>query len=321
VTEDINSYSREKIYCENDVILSAGAVNSPQLLMVSGIGPADHIKVLGIPLIQDMPGVGSNLQDHLEIYVQQKCKKPITLYSSSSWKYPHKKIRVGLEWILNKTGVGASSHLESGGFVRSSPTVNHPDIQFHFLPSTVHEDGRAPPKCHGFQVHVGPLRSQSVGTVRLRSKDPRMAPVIDPNYLSFEQDLIEFRKCIRLSREIFSQKAFDDFRSEELAPGSSCETDEQIDEFVRSNSASAYHPSGTCKMGTSMDNLAVVDPISLNVHGFENLKVADASIMPSIISGNLNAPTIMVAEKAADIILGKEPLQAENPEIWKPSQP
>nr|CAD2127654.1 unnamed protein product [Meloidogyne enterolobii] len=317
-TSLIDAGSREKIYCTDAVILAAGAINTPQLLMLSGIGDGDHLYPLKIPIVQDMKGVGRNLQDHLEIYVQQKCLKPITLYNKSTWKHPHRMMQIGAQWFLTKTGLAASSHLESGGFARSSPEIPHPDIQFHFLPSTVHDDGRSSPKCHGYQVHVGPMRSKSTGRVYLKSSDPREAPLCDPNYFGDEKDWVEFRQSIRLSRELFAQRAFDDFRGEELAPGKDCQTDEEIDQFVAQYAASAYHPSCTCKMGSSNDNLAVVDPETMNVYGFENLKVVDASIMPSIISGNLNAPVIMLAEKAADIISGKAPLPSENPPIWSP---
>uniref|UniRef100_A0A914VZ80 Glucose-methanol-choline oxidoreductase N-terminal domain-containing protein n=1 Tax=Plectus sambesii TaxID=2011161 RepID=A0A914VZ80_9BILA len=318
-TDFIDSYSRERVYCEQDVILSGGAINSPQLLMVSGVGPAEHLRSHGIPLVNDMPGVGANLQDHLEIYVQQKCTQPITLYNRSSWKFPHNMIRIGMQWFINQTGEGASSHLESGGFARSDDSIPHPDVQFHFLPSTVHEDGRVSGTCHAYQVHVGPMRSTSHGYLRLQHKDPRRHPILNPNYLSQKQDLVEFRACIRLSRELFAQKAFDPFRGEELAPGAECQTDEEIDAFVRAKAASAYHPSCTCKMGSSSDSMAVVDGATMNVIGLENLKIVDASVMPSIVSGNLNAPTIMLAEKAADIIRGRTPLPPESPEIYSPS--
>ncbi|TMS36019.1 hypothetical protein L596_003288 [Steinernema carpocapsae] len=290
-TENVDSYSREKIYCEDSVILSGGAINSPQLLMLSGVGPADHLKAHGISVVQDTPGVGSNLQDHLEIYVQQKCTKPITLYNQSSWKFPHNMVSIGLQWFVNQTGLGASSHLESGGFARSNDQVEHPDIQFHFLPSTVHEDGREVGSCHAYQVHVGPMRSKSRGYLRLQHKDPRRHPILNPNYLSHPDDITEFRKCIEVSRELFAQKAFDEFRGEELAPGADCQSDADIDAFVRAKAASAYHPSCTCKMGDSSDNMAVIDGETMGVHGLEGLKVVDASVMPSIVSGNLNAPT------------------------------
>ncbi|KAI6177012.1 hypothetical protein M3Y97_00860800 [Aphelenchoides bicaudatus] len=302
--DHIDSATREKLYCEDAVILAGGAINSPQLLLLSGTCQA----------------LEAIYKDHLEIYVQQACKLPITLYNKSSWKFPHNMIRIGLQWFMNQTGLGASSHLESGGFARTTDKIEHPDIQFHFLPSTVHDDGRVVGNCHAYQVHVGPMRSQAHGTVRLTSTDPRFHPVMDPNYLSSEQDLIEFRRCIELSRDLFAQKAFDPYRGEELAPGADCKTDEDIDNFVRSKAASAYHPSCTCKMGSSSDDMAVVDGETMGVHGLENLKVVDASVMPSIVSGNLQAATIMLAEKASDIIMGKKPLEPQQPEIWKPGK-
>lgn len=305
VTEEINSYSREKVYCEDSVILSAGAINSPQILMLSGIGPGSHLSSLKIPVLQDMPGVGSNLQDHLEIYVQQKCKKPITLYNKFNWKIPHRMIFTILRWMLIGTGEGASSHFESGGFLRSDESVGHPDIQLHFYPSIVINDGRVLPSMHAYQLHAGTMRPKSKGTVRLQNKDPRYYPVCDPNYLAIEDDLIDFRKCVAVSREILSQKPFDQFREKEILPGTNCKTNDEVDEFVRRNAASGYHPSSTCKMGSTSDPMSVIDPKTMNVHGFENFKVVDASVMPSIISGNLNAPTIMIAEKASDIIKGK----------------
>uniref|UniRef100_A0A7E4VL99 Choline dehydrogenase n=1 Tax=Panagrellus redivivus TaxID=6233 RepID=A0A7E4VL99_PANRE len=317
-TDSIDSFSREKIYCEDAVILAGGAINSPQLLMLSGVGPGEHLKAHGIPIVQDTPGVGNNLQDHLEIYVQEKCSQPITLYDQSSWRFPHNMIRTGLQWFYNQTGLGASSHLESGGFARSSSAVEHPDIQFHFLPSTVHDDGRTVGTCHAYQVHVGPMRTKSAGTVRLQSKDPRRHPLLDPNYMSHDDDWTEFRRCIEISRELFAQKAFEPFRAGELAPGPDVTTDAQIDAFVREKAASAYHPSCTCKMGSSSDSMAVVDGETMKVHGLEGLHVADASVMPSIVSGNLNAPTIMLAERAADLIAGKKPLPPSYAPVWKP---
>jgi choline dehydrogenase len=317
-TQNVDSFSREKIYCQGNIILAGGAINTPQLLMLSGVGPASNLKAHEIPLVQEMSGVGSNLQDHLEIYIQERCSQPITLYNQSSWRFPHNMIRIGLQWFFNRTGLAASSHLESGGFARSRPDVEHPDIQFHFLPSTVHDDGRTAGTCHAYQVHVGPMRSKSSGTIRLASKDPRRHPLLDPNYMAHEEDWIEFRKCIELSREIFREPSFDKFRDGEIGPGDECKTKEQVDEFVRQKAASAYHPSCTCKMGLSSDSNAVVDGETMKVHGLENLMIADASVMPSIVSGNLNAPTIMIAERAADIIDGKKVLPPESPPIWKP---
>lgn len=235
-----------------------------------------------------IPGVGQNLQDHLEIYVQQESTQPVTLYNKSSWKFPHNMIKIGLEWFTNRTGLGASSHLETGGFARSDDTVTHPDIQFHFLPSTVHDDGRTNGTCHGYQVinynfyinlncnlqvHVGPMRSQSKGYIMLQAKDPRRAPIINPNYMEEDSDWREFRKCIRVSRELFASKAFDEFRGKELAPGPDCQSDADIDRFVKEKAASAYHPSCTCKMGSENDKMAVVNPETMGVYGTENLKV------------------------------------------------
>uniref|UniRef100_A0A1I7U5I6 Doublecortin domain-containing protein n=1 Tax=Caenorhabditis tropicalis TaxID=1561998 RepID=A0A1I7U5I6_9PELO len=289
-TDSIDSYSREKIYCQGDVILAGGAINTPQILMLSGVGPAEHLRAHEIPLVADLPGVGQNLQDHLEIYVQQESTKPVTLYNQSSWKFPHNMIKIGVEWFTNRTGLGATSHLETGGFARSDEQVSHPDIQFHFLPSTVHDDGRTNGTCHGYQVHVGPMRSKSKGYVMLQAKDPRRPPIINPNYMDEDADWREFRKCIRLSRELFASKSFDEYRGKELAPGIECQSDADIDKFVREKAASAYHPSCTCKMGAESDPMAVVDPNTMGVYGTENLKIVDASVMPSIVSGNLNAP-------------------------------
>lgn len=314
-TDNIDSYSREKIYCEGDVILCGGAINSPQLLMLSGVGPADHLRVHEIPVVVNLPGVGENLVDHLEVYVQQKCKLPITLYNQSSWRFPHNLIRIGLQWFLTHKGLGASSHLETGGFARSTPDKAHPDIQFHFLPSTVHDDGRKVGKCHAYQVHVGNMRTKSKGCIKLASNDPRRHPIIDPNYLDHDDDWKEFRKCVRLSREIFALKPFDPYRGEELSPGKDVQTDAQIDNFIKKESASAYHPSCSCKMGSESDRMAVVDPVTMGVYGTQNLKMVDASIMPSIVSGNLNAPVVMMAERAADLIQGKSLPPLDVP-IW-----
>ncbi|EJD74318.1 GMC oxidoreductase, variant 2 [Loa loa] len=320
LTDNINSWNREKVYCEEGVILACGAINTPQLLLLSGIGPADNIKAHSIPVVEHLPGVGNNLQDHLEVYVQQKCTQPITLYNKSSWRFPHNMIKVGFEWYMSKTGLGASSHLESGGFVRSKPRVSHPDIQFHFLPSTVHDDGRTTSKCHAYQVHVGPLRSKSKGTVTLASNDPRRYPLINPNYLDHLDDYIEFRLAIRIARALLSQPSFDKYRGDELLPGEDCQSNEQIDEFVRMKSSSAYHPSCSCKMGIESDKFAVVNPETMGVHGIENLYVVDASVMPSIVSGNLNAPVIMLSERAADLIQKKSPLAAKYVPVWSPSE-
>ncbi|XP_076449702.1 uncharacterized protein LOC143286051 [Babylonia areolata] len=306
----------QQVHANREIILSGGAINSPQLLMLSGVGNARDLRDLGIPVVADVPGVGENLQDHLEVYVQQACTKPITLYSAQ-WKFPHNMIRIGLEWFVSHTGDGATAHLESGGFIRSQPGVTHPDIQYHFLPSTVNDHGRVMGPCHAYQVHVGPMRPTSRGFLKLRSRDPRQHPKIVANYLSTEQDIVEMRDSIKLSREVFAQKAFDPYRGHEIAPGPSVTSDKDIDEFNRNMADSAYHPSCTCRMGSTDDPMAVVDP-QTRVMGVEGLRVVDASIMPSIVSGNLNGPTIMVAEKAADIILGNPPLPRSTAPVWKP---
>jgi choline dehydrogenase len=292
------------VRAEREVILASGAINSPQLLMLSGIGDADELDRFAIPAVAHLPGVGRNLQDHLEIYVQHACTQPISLYAAQR---PWNKARIGLEWILLKRGLGATSHFEAGAFIRSRAGVEHPDLQYHFLPIAVNYDGSNPQKTHGFQAHVGPMRPTSVGRVSLRSAEPREPPSILFNYMATEGDRQEMRAAVRLTREIFAQRAFDPYLGPELAPGAEVETDAEIDAFVRARAESAYHPCGTCKMGPDSDPSAVVDG-ACRVHGVEGLRVVDASIMPSIPSGNLNAPTIMLAEKAADLIRDREPL-------------
>ena len=296
----------ERLFAEREVILCAGAIGSPHLLMLSGIGNADELKAAGVTPRHDLPGVGENLQDHLEIYVQQESREPITLYSALN---PVAKVKIGLEWYLRKTGLGATNHFETGGFIRSRAGVRHPDLQYHFLPMAVRYDGRNPSDRHGYQAHVGPMRSKSRGKMRLASADPAAHPLIDPRYMSHPEDWEEMRAAVRLTREIFAQPAFDRFRGKELAPGPDVRTDAEIDAWVAANCESAYHPSGACKMGS--DPMAVVDG-ACRVHGIEGLRVVDSAIMPSIVSGNLNAPTIMLAEKAADLIRGREPLPPSN---------
>ncbi len=282
-----------------EVILSAGAIQSPQLLQLSGVGPAGLLKSLGIPVVADRPGVGENLQDHLETYVQYACKQPITLYSATK---PLAMGAIGAQWLLTRTGLGATNHFESGGFIRSDAGVKHPDLQYHFLPMAVRYDGSATVEGHGFQAHVGPMRATSRGHVRIRTASHRDAPEIRFNYLSTEQDRKEFRAAIRLTREVFAQKAFHPYRAEELSPTAQVQTDAQIDEHIRSQAETAYHPSCSCRMGH--DDMAVVDGQG-RVHGVQGLRVVDASIMPLVVSGNLNVPTIMMAEKIADAIKGR----------------
>lgn len=303
----------QTVRVDKELILSGGPINSPQLLKLSGVGPGAELQALGIEVVHDLPGVGENLQDHLEFYFQVACTQPITLYSSINW---WSRALIGARWILRKDGLGATNHFETCGFIRSRPGVEYPDIQYHFLPMAVAYDGSTLAQEHGFQAHVGPMRSRSRGWVRLASKDPFDKPKILFNYLSAADDWTEMRACVRLTREIFAQPAFDRYRGRELQPGAQVQTDEQIDAFVRAKVESAYHPSCSCKMGAPSDPLAVVDP-EARVIGLEGLRVVDSSIMPSITTGNLNAPTIMLAEKAADHILGRGMLPAEDAPYYR----
>lgn len=295
------------------IILSSGAINSPQLLMLSGVGDAEHLKEVGIPVVQHLPAVGQNMEDHLDLYIQYMCKKPITLHNAT-WKYPHNMARIALEWLFNRTGMGASAHLESGGFIRSAPGKRHPDLQYHFLPGSL--TGQLTPGAyHAMQAHCSPMRATSRGWLKLRSANPRDHPIIEPNYLDTEEDKVDLRAAVRLTREIFEQKVFDEYRGDPVSPAQNVQTDAEIDAWVRQHSESAYHPSCTNRMG--VDDNTVVDP-QTRVHGLENLRVVDASIMPNIVSGNLNGPTIMLAEKAADIILGKPALAKSKAPVYQP---
>ena len=292
-----------------EVILCGGPINSPQLLKLSGIGPAEEMQAHGIAPVHHLPGVGENLQDHLEFYFQIECKEPITLYSVMN---PVSKAMIGARWLLRHDGLGATNHFESCGFIRSRVGIRYPDIQYHFLPLAVTYDGRSVAEGHGFQAHVGPMRSKSRGWVRLRSADPKDKPRIQFNYMSHADDWAEMRACVRLTREIFAQNAFDRYRGKELQPGETVQDDGQIDEFVRAKVESAYHPSCTCRMGRADDPMAVVDQ-ETRVIGVEGLRVIDSSIMPSITTGNLNAPTIMIGEKGADHVRGKALAAANTP--------
>ena len=300
------------IRARREVVLAASSINSPKMLMLSGIGPGAQLAAHGIEVKADRAGVGANLMDHLEVYVQQACTQPITLYKH--WNL-FGKAWSGAQWLLFKTGLGASNQFESAAFVRSRAGVDYPDVQFHFLPIAVRYDGQAAAEGHGFQAHVGPMRAQSRGEVTLRSADPAEAPRIVFNYMSTEQDWIDFRRCIRMTREIFAQPAFDAFRGKEIQPGAAVQSDEEIDAFIAEHAESAYHPCGTCRMGRADDPRAVVDP-ECRVIGVEGLRVADSSIFPRVTNGNTNAPSILVGEKAADMILGRPPLPAENVEPW-----
>ena len=300
------------VRARREVIMAASAINSPKLWMLSGIGPAAHLKDHGIEVVADRPGVGQNLQDHLEVYIQQECTQPITLYSKLNL---FSKARIGAEWLFFKTGDGATNHFESAAFVRSKAGVEYPDIQYHFLPVAIRYDGKAAAQSHGFQAHVGPMRSKSRGSVTLRSAKPREKPVIKFNYMSHEDDWADFRHCVRLTREIFGQAAFDPYRGAEIQPGKQIQSDDEIDNFIREHVESAFHPCGTCKMGALDDPMAVVDA-ECKVIGVEGLRVADSSIFPRITNGNLNGPSIMVGEKASDHILGRTPLARSNQEPW-----
>ena len=295
-----------------EVIIAASAINSPKLLMLSGIGDADHLQAHAIPVVADRKGVGQNLQDHLELYIQMAASQPVSLYKY--WNL-FGKAWVGLQWLLNKSGPGASNQFESAAFIRSRAGVEYPDIQYHFLPIAVRYDGQAAAEGHGFQAHVGPMRSPSRGSVTLRSSDPAEAPKILFNYMSHEKDWEDFRRCIRLTREIFAQEAFAPFVRHEIQPGAEVQSDEALDAFIKDHVESAYHPCGTCKMGDVNDPMAVVDP-ECRVIGVSGLRVADSSIFPQITNGNLNGPSIMVGEKASDHILGRAPLPASNQEPW-----
>ncbi len=290
-----------EVRARREVILSASAFNSPKLLMLSGIGPAAHLAELGIPVLADRPGVGSNLQDHLEVYFQMRSAQPITLFKY--WNLAG-KAWVGARWMLTRTGPGASNNFESAGFIRSRAGVEYPDIQFHFLPIAVRYDGKMIAEGHGFQAHVGPMRSSSRGAVRLKGRDARQAPEIRFNYMSTPEDWTDFRQSIRLTREIFGQEAFRAFSAGEMFPGAEVTSDDEIDAFIREHAESAYHPCGTCRMGGADDPGAVVDP-QARVIGVRGLRVADSSVFPQITNGNLNAPSIMVGEKVAAHILGQ----------------
>ncbi len=295
-----------------EVVLAASALNTPKLLMLSGIGPAQHLREQGVAVVADRPGVGANLQDHLEVYLQFAAQQPVTLYKY--WNLWGKAL-IGAQWLFTGRGLGASNQFEACGFIRSAAGIDYPDIQFHFLPIAVRYDGRAAAEGHGFQVHVGPMRSKSRGSVRLRSADPVAAPVIRFNYMSHPDDWTEFRACIRLAREIFAQPAMAAHVKAEIQPGEAVQDNGRLDAFLREHVESAYHPCGTARMGRADDPAAVVDP-QARVIGVGGLRVADSSVFPRVTNGNLNAPSILVGEKVADHLLGRAPLPRANLEPW-----
>ena len=300
------------VRARREVVLAASSINSPKLLMLSGIGPAAHLAEHGIDVVADRPGVGANLQDHLELYIQMAASQPITLYKH--WNL-FGKAMIGAQWLFTKTGHGASNQFESAAFIRSRAGVPYPDIQYHFLPIAVRYDGQAAAEGHGFQAHVGPMRSPSRGAVTLRSADPADDPVIRFNYMSTEEDWEDFRTCIRLTREIFAQEAFAPFVEHEIQPGADVQSDDELNGFIAEHAESAYHPCGTCRMGRRDDPMSVVDPEG-RVIGVDGLRVADSSVFPRITNGNLNAPSIMVGEKVSDHLLDRDPLPRANDRPW-----
>ena len=301
----------EKVYA-GEIICCGGAINSPQLLQLSGIGNAAELKKLGIEVMQDLPGVGENMQDHLEVYIQYACKKPVSMAPALKW---YNKPWIGYQWLFNRKGPASTNHFEAGGFIRSNEQEKYPNIMFHFLPLAIRYDGSSPGTGHGYQVHVGPMYSDAQGSVKIQSTDPRVYPKLRFNYLSTEQDRREWGEAVRCARNILNQPAFDQYNAGELSPGPEVESDEEVLKWVGKDGETALHPSCTCKMGT--DSMSVVDPESMKVHGVENLRVVDASVMPYITNGNIYAPVMMLAEKSADLILGNSPLPPEDVEFYR----
>ena len=302
----------EKLNASKEVILCAGSIGSPQLLQLSGIGPKEVLQSAGVEVKHHLPGVGENLQDHLEVYFQYHCKKPITLNSKLNL---FSKGLIGIQWILSKTGLGATNHFESCGFIRSRAGLEWPNIQYHFLPAAMRYDGNAAMSGHGYQVHAGVNKVNSRGSIKINSSEAEAKPTILFNYLEDKQDIQDWRDCIRLTREILNQPSLDEFNAGEANPGDNINSDDEIDAWVRANVESAYHPSCSCKMGDLKDTMTVVDNEG-RVNGIQSLRVIDSSIFPTIPNGNLNGPTIMLAEKMADVVLGKTPLKAMNNDVW-----
>jgi choline dehydrogenase len=294
-----------------EIILSGGSINSPQLLQLSGVGNAAELEALGIQVVHDLPGVGENLQDHLEVYIQYACKQPVSVYPALMW---YNKPWIGLQWLLFKKGPAATNHFEGGGFARSNEDVDYPNLMFHFLPVAIRYDGTSPSGGHGYQVHIGPMYSDARGSIKIKSADPTVHPAIRLNYLSTAKDRREWVEAIHCARSILNQPAFDPYNGGETSPGESVKTDEEILNWVGSDGETAYHPSCTCKMGT--DEMAVIDPETMRVRGVEGLRVVDSSVMPYLTNANNYAPTMMLAEKAADLILGNKPL-VEHVEFYR----
>jgi choline dehydrogenase len=301
----VGSGARRRVLA-GEVILAGGSINSPQLLQLSGVGAAEDLRALGIEVIADLPGVGANLQDHLEVYIQYRSKEPVSMQPSlQKWRRPW----IGFQWLFLRRGPGATNHFEGGGFVRSNDDVAYPNLMFHFLPLAIRYDGTAPAGGHGYQVHVGPMYSDARGTLKIRSVDPAVHPALRFNYLSTAQDRREWVEAVRVARDILNQPAMGRFNGGESSPGPVVETDAQILDWVARDGETALHPSCTAKMGT--DPLSVVDPLTMRVHGLEGLRVVDASVFPYVTNANIYAPVMMVAEKAADLIAGNTPLPPE----------
>ena len=306
-------FGRKRTVLAREVILCGGSFNSPQLLQVSGIGNSEFLKSVGVEPVHHLPGVGENLQDHLEVYVQHACKQPVSLNPNLKF---HKRPWIGFQWLFRR-GPGSSNHFEGGGFIRGNDSFKYPNLMFHFLPIAVRYDGTAPSGGHCYQVHIGPMYSNSRGSVRIKSPDVRVKPELRLNYLSTPQDRQEWVEAIAAARKILSQPAFKDFDGGEISPSPAVSSDEEILEWVRHDGETAYHPSCTCKMG--VDEMAVVDPLTMRVHGLDGLRVVDASVMPYVTNGNIYAPTMMIAEKAADIILGNPPLASQSVKFFSHS--
>jgi choline dehydrogenase len=307
---------RDHVVRGAEIILCGGAFNSPQLLQLSGVGDRVHLESLGIDIVHALPGVGENLQDHLEVYIQHACKQPVSMQKHlAKWRMPW----IGLQWLFRR-GPAVTNHFEAGAFVKSNPDEPYPNLMFHFLPIAIRYDGSAPsgPMAtgDGYQVHVGPMFSDSTGTVKIRSTDPRQHPAVQFNYLSTERDRREWIEAVRTARRILSQPAFEPYNAGEISPGADVETDQEIMAWVARDSETALHPSCTCAMGT--DEMSVVDPATMRVHGVAGLRVVDASVLPVVTNGNIYAPTMMVAERAADIILGNALLPADHVDVYLP---
>jgi choline dehydrogenase len=309
---EVSKRGKKSVIHGKEIILCGGAINTPQILQISGIGDAQLLNSVGVDVVHHLPGVGANLQDHLEVYVQYACKQPVSMQPNlKKWKRPF----IGANWLFFRKGPGATNHFEGGGFARSNQNERYPNLMFHFLPLAIRYDGTAPKGGHGYQVHIGPMYSDARGSIKIKSKNPFEKPALLFNYISTDQDRREWVEAVKVARNILNQPAMAEFNGGETSPGASVSTDEEILEWVRRDAETALHPSCTAKMGT--DDMAVVDPTSMKVHGVEGLRVVDASVFPYVTNGNLYAPTMMVAEKAADLILGNSPLSPEYVEYFR----